>query len=127
MATRHVQLAAAIITMAAGAILPAAKAADNPAQDIAYAMLQNLQQNGFDSDPRVNDGLGGLWINWRTGSKPLLVDFNGSGVTDKTSVPRHDPLTDFRYLHNLLSWKHQHPQDTQFDSELARYTAIVKH
>jgi hypothetical protein len=127
MTNRRVQLAAAIFTVAAGAFLPAARAADNPAETIAHTMLQNLQQNGFDSDPRVNDGLGGLWINWRTGSRPLLVDFNGSGEPDKTGVPRHDPLTDFRYLHNLLSWKHQHPQDTQFDGELARYTAIVKH
>src|SRR5581483_4751792 len=31
-----------------------------------------------------------------------------------------------RYLHNLLSWKHQHPADTQFDADLKRYTEIVK-
>lgn len=77
---------------------------------------------------RQHDGLGGLWVNWRTGTQPLQVNFNGSGEPDgaKVSPPRHDPLTDLRYLHNLQSWKHQHPADTQFDDELKRYTAIVK-
>src|ERR1017187_5854537 len=45
---------------------------------VALAMLQNIQENGFNSDARVNGGLGGLWINWRTGSKPLLVNFKDS-------------------------------------------------
>jgi len=91
-------------------------------------MLRNTQANGFNFDSRINGGLGGLWINWRSGTKPLQVNFNGSGSPDDPNVdpPRHDPLTDFRYLHNLLSWKHQHPQDAQFDGEIKRFTAIVK-
>lgn len=98
----------------------------NSADAVALAMLKNIQENGFDSDPRINGGLGGLWINWRTGTKPLQVNFNGSGSPDKIDPPRHDLFTDFRYLHNLLSWKHQHPQDTQFDGEIKRFNAIVK-
>jgi hypothetical protein len=84
---------------------------------------------GFDANPKVNGGLGGMWINWRYGASPLEVNFNGSGKPDGPDIdpPRHDPLTDFRYLHNLLSWKHQHLRQTQFDGELTRYTAIVKH
>ena len=107
----------------------AARGADmqtNAADTVALAMLKNIQENGFNPDPRINGGLGGLWINWRMGTKPLLVNFNGSGSPDKIDPPRHDELTDLRYLHNLLSWKHQHPQDTQFDGELQRFNAIVK-
>jgi hypothetical protein len=107
----------------------AARGADvqtNTADTVALAMLKNIQENGFNPDPRINGGLGGLWINWRMGTKPLLVNFNGSGSPDKIDPPRHDELTDLRYLHNLLSWKHQHPQDTQFDGELKRFDAIVK-
>jgi hypothetical protein len=97
-------------------------------ESITLSMLLNLKENGFNSDARINGALGGLWINWRTGTKPLQVNFNGSGSPDglKVDPPRHDDLTDLRYLHNLLSWKHQHPQDTQFDGEIQRFTAIVK-
>src|SRR5208283_3980200 len=95
---------------------------------VALAMLNNIKDNGLNSDPRINGGLGGLWINWRTGTKPLQVNFNGSRSPDgpKIDPARHDELTDLRYLHNLLSWKHQHPQDSQFDGELKRFNAIVK-
>ena len=108
-------------TAAPGADIPT-----NSAGTVALAMLKNIQENGFNPDPRINGGLGGLWINWRMGTKPLLVNFNGSGSPDKIDPPRHDELTDLRYLHNLLSWKHKHPQDTQFDGELQRFDAIVK-
>jgi hypothetical protein len=127
---RVVRLAATIFTLSAASVLLAVTAAAettaNSADTVALAMLKNIQENGFNSDLRINGGLGGLWINWRTGSKPLLVNFNGSGSPDKVDPPRHDELTDLRYLHNLLSWKHQHAQDTQFDGELKRFNAIVK-
>jgi hypothetical protein len=98
------------------------------ADERVLAMLNNIKENGLDSDPRINGGLGGLWINWRYGTSPLQMNFNGSGAPDgaKIDPPRHDELTDLRYLHNLLSWKHQHPQDQQFDGELKRFDAIVK-
>jgi hypothetical protein len=98
------------------------------AQSVTLEMLLNVKENGLDSDSRINGGLGGLWINWRTGTKPLQVNFNGSGLPDGPDVdpPRHDDLTDLRYLHNLLSWKHAHAQDGQFDGEIKRFTAIVK-
>jgi len=103
-------------------------AADTSADGVILSMLANLRDNGFDPDPRINGGLGGLWINWRYGTRPLQVNFNGAGTPDgaKVDPPRHDELTDLRYLHNLLSWKHFHPGDTQFDRDLERYTAIVK-
>ncbi len=126
---RTIHLEATVIIVAVIAVVTAASATAGSPDAVALDMLKNIQENGFDSDPRINSGLGGLWINWRTGSKPLLVDFNGSGSPDGTKVepPRHDPLTDFRYLHNLLSWKHQHPLDIQFDGELKKFDAIVKH
>lgn len=96
---------------------------------VCRSMLANLRQNGFDADPRVNGGLGGLWVNWRTGTRPLETNFDGSGVPDaasRQSAPRHDPLTDLRYLHNLFSWKHLHPADPTLDGEIARYDRIVQ-
>lgn len=101
------------------------------------SMLQNIRDNGWDGvtsvdgglGTNINNGLGGLWVNWRYGTEPLLVNFNGSGSPDGASVnpPRHDELTDMRYLHNLWWYKKFHPADTQFDADLLRYTAIVKY
>jgi hypothetical protein len=122
----------AILLLTAAAAASLARAADPPlppaAEDVIRAMLQNIQHNGFNSHPRINNGLGGLWINWRTGSRPLATNFNGSGQPDGPQVdpPRHDVLTDLRFLHALRLYKHQHPRDAQFDGELARMTPIVK-
>jgi hypothetical protein len=102
---------------------------DGSADAEIVAMLQNIKANGFDGNAAINGGLGGLWINWRYGTSPLQVNFQSSGQIDGTSVnpPRHDPLTDLRYLHNLWPYKTQHSGDKQFDGEIARYSAIVKH
>ena len=93
------------------------------------AMLANIRDNGFDDATNVNNGLGGLWINWRYGTSPLLVNFNGSGQPDGPAVnpPRHDELTDLRYLHNLLWYKSRHILDLQFDGDIARYSGIIKY
>jgi hypothetical protein len=98
------------------------------ADEVILAMLRNIQANGFNPHKAINNGLGGLWINWRTGSRPLTVNWNGSGSPDGPEIdpPRHDVLTDLRYLHALLLYKHQHPRDTQFDADIARMTPIVK-
>lgn len=88
--------------------------------------LKNMQADGTDSSAAVNGGLGGLWINWKYGTNPLAVNINGAGVPDNINPPRHDPLTDLRYLHNLLTYKSLHPSDTQFDGEISRYSKIVQ-
>ena len=89
-------------------------------------MLRNIHASGINRDPAVNQGLGGLWINWRYGSQPLQTNFQGSGQTDGPSDKlRHDVLTDFRYLHNLLLWKEQHPADHEFDADLELFRQIV--
>lgn len=95
---------------------------------VALDMLKNIQANGFDKNSSVNNGLGGLWVNWRYGTNPLQVNMNGTGVPDGASVnpPRHDPLTDIRYLHNLYLYKNLHPGDTQFDKDIQAFLAIVK-
>lgn len=102
--------------------------ASTAANAMILAMLDNLKTNGWDGNPNINNGLGGLWINWRYGTSPLQVNLNGTGQVDGSSVspPRHDILTDLRYLHNLLLYKHQNPNDTQFDGEISKYSAIVK-
>jgi hypothetical protein len=102
---------------------------DSSSDAVIVAMLQNIKANGFDHNSGINGGMGGLWINWRYGTSPLQVNFQSSGQIDGSSVnsPRHDPLTDLRYLHNLWLYKTQHPGDKQFDGEIARYSAIVKH
>ena len=102
---------------------PAGDAIDRVVVD----MMTNIRDYGLNPDPKINDGLGGLWINWRYGSKPLQVNFKGSGETDgPEDKPRHDVLTDLRYLHNLLLYKNLHPADTLFDADLERFRKIVR-
>jgi len=104
-------------------------ATDNAAiKHIETEMLVNIRANGFNSDPAVNGGMGGLLVNWRYGSHPLQANINGTGETDADSgsAVRHDPLTDLRYIHNLWSYKVEYPADDRFESEIARYTPIIQ-
>jgi len=112
-----------------GAFLPPITANTQDAAGVNALILDqltNMQSFGTDTSGAVNNGLGGLWINWQYGSKPLRVNINGAGVPDTINPPRHDPLTDLRYLHNLLTYKSLHPTDTQFDGDISRYTKIVQ-
>lgn len=95
---------------------------------VVQEVLQNIQTNGFNSNPAINNGLGGLWINWRYGTNPLQTNMQGNGTPDSPSLPqpRHDRLTDLRYIHTLWMYKTQHPSDHQFDNDITRYTAIVR-
>jgi len=120
-----VLLSTALPTYAADrSTLPAA----NPRMDVASVVvdvLQNMQSNGFDQE--ANNGQGGLWLNWRYGTNPLQTNFDASGTANGSEIPpQQDRLADLRYVENLWLYKRQHPGDTEFDSELMRYTAIVK-
>ncbi|MEI7728934.1 MAG: hypothetical protein WCO56_05155 [Verrucomicrobiota bacterium] len=117
-------VAAAFSTAAADAKTGMPRTADS----VILAMLTNIKTNGLNAQAKGTDGLGGLWINWRTGTQPLVVNLNGSGEPDGDAPEqtRHDDLTDLRYLHNLFYFKHQHPHDPQFDGEIRRFSAIVK-
>ena len=95
-------------------------------ENVVSDILNNMKQNGFNSDQSINGGLGGLYINWRYGTNPLQTNVNGSGQTDSGATLRHDPLTEVRYIHNLWLYKSQHPNDSSVDSEIARYTPIMK-
>ncbi len=102
----------------------------NPSiHNVELDMLNNIKLYGYNSDPKINNGLGGLLINWRYGTNPLQTNVNGGGEPDEASgkALRHDPLTDLRYLHNLWLYKSQNPADSSFDGEIARYTPIVKY
>ncbi len=92
-------------------------------------ILNNIKTYGFNPDTSINGGLGGLWVNWRYGTSPLQTNVNGTGETDEASGKslRHDPLTDLRYLHDLWLYKSQNPGDNRFESEITRYTPIVKY
>jgi hypothetical protein len=96
--------------------------------NVEVDMLNDFKAYGYNSDPNINNGLGGLFINWRYGTNPLQTNVNGSGETDDASgqALRHDPLTDLRYIHNLWLYKSQHPGDNRLESEIARYTPIIK-
>lgn len=98
------------------------------ADDVITTVLENMRQFGYDNNRGINNGLGGLWVNWRYDSDPLQANLDGLGQADGPDVspPRHDRLTDLRYLHILWMYKSLHPSDTRFDSEITRYTAIVK-
>ncbi len=98
-------------------------------QSVIMDMLNNIKENGYNADGSINAGKGGLWINWRYGTRPLVTNLNGSGVADSEGSGhlRHDPLTDLRYVHALWLYKTLRPGDTHFDGELARYSAIVRY
>jgi hypothetical protein len=91
-------------------------------------MLQNIQRNGYNDDSAINQGMGGLWINWRYGSIPLQVNLNDTGDPDGSEInpPRHDLLTDLRYVHALWIYKNLHPSETHFDEDIKRFTTILK-
>ncbi len=114
--------------LAVNSAFAAGRQPSRTADEVIVAMLRNIQANGFNPNKAINNGLGGLWVNWRTGSRPLTTNWNGGGRPDGPEVdpPRHDVLTDLRYLHALLLYKHQHPNDAQFDADIARMTPIVK-
>lgn len=95
---------------------------------LAKNILSNISNNGF--DPVVNDGLGGLFINWRYGSNPFLAN-NGrtivrDGKVESSDEPLHDRLTDLRYLRGLLMYKKGSPADRTLDKDIEKYTRIVK-
>lgn len=85
--------------------------------------LQNEAYAGY------NAATNGLWVNWDvSGDGGVTGNFNGTGYPDPSSGAgaRHDPATDLRYLHNLLSWQAQHPGSTEFNGQISRYEGIVK-
>jgi hypothetical protein len=93
-----------VAIFAVSSALAAGPRSSPTADEVILAMLRNIQANGFNPNKAINNGLGGLWINWGTGSRPLATNWNGSGRPDGPEVdpPRHDVLTDLRYLHALL-------------------------
>jgi hypothetical protein len=88
---------------------------------VEVSILDNIMHNGYNAHAPG----GGLWVNWRYGTNPLQTNINGSGAVAGMG-DSHDPLTDIRYLHNLWLYTSQHPGDTRYASEIARYTPIVK-
>lgn len=96
--------------------------------NIEVDLLNNIKEHGFDGNPTIANGLGGLWVNWRYGTQPLQTNINGTGNPDVLdgNPLRHDELTDLRYLHNLWSYTRQNPTDTRFAGEITRYTPIIK-
>src|SRR5271165_110330 len=107
-------------------LIPLILSAASP-DSVILDMMTNIHENGLNPDPKINQGLGGLWINYRYGTHPLQTNFKGSGDTDgPDDKPRHDVLTDQRYMHNLLLYKHLHPQDTRFDADLDRFRKIIR-
>src|SRR5579883_1727862 len=94
---------------------------------VIQATLNDIATNGY--DPIKN----GLWVNWSTGTQPLEVDFVAGKPTCLISQghikcafsPAHDVLTDLRYLHNLWTYKVNHPGDHTYDVQVQLYTPIV--
>ncbi len=104
---------------------PTATVPPTDAAHIVVDVLQNLQTNGFDA--LASGGQGGLWLNWRYGTDPLQTNFDATGTVNGSQVPpQQDRLADLRYVQNLWLYTRQHPQDSQFESELTKYTQIVK-
>ncbi len=120
-----VLVSTALPSYAAGSATLTATIPRTDVESRVLEVLQNMQTNGFDA--QANDGQGGLWLNWRYGTDPLQTNFDAAGTTNGSQVPpQQDRLADLRYVQNLWLYKRQHPDDTQFDNELMKYTAIVK-
>src|SRR5689334_15434557 len=61
------------------ASVPSGATTTPAAESIILAMLNNVKTNGWDNNSAINNGLGGLWVNWRYGTSPLQVNLNGTG------------------------------------------------
>ena len=115
-------------TQPSGTTTPLSPVTSQQVQTVIRTVLQNIKDNGFDS--QANGGQGGLWIDWRYGTNPL--DANGGKCSVSNGAPTcqgtfgHDRLTDLRYIHNLWWYEKENPSDTQFASEIQRYTPIIK-
>jgi len=93
---------------------------------VVRALFTTMATEGHNPDPTLNGGLGALYINWRHGTNPLVVNIGGGDQPDPLGTHRHDPLTDLRYLDDLWVQKSLHPDDATAAAEIARYTPIVK-
>ncbi len=102
-----------------GPVNPVPGPVSSTVKRVEISILDNIKQNGFNSQAP------GLWVNWRYGTDPLQTNINGSGIAGGPGSG-HDPLTDIRYLHNLWLYTSQNPKDTRYESEIAKYTPIVK-
>ncbi|HEY7418355.1 MAG TPA: hypothetical protein VH593_24450, partial [Ktedonobacteraceae bacterium] len=91
--TRHVETSLAGVFLIACSVLllltaaepgyarPTQRSVSTASQALAMErdVLNNIMQNGFDGNPGINNGLGGLWVNWIYGTNPLQTNLNGSG------------------------------------------------
>lgn len=93
---------------------------------VVNALFTTMATEGHNPDPTLNDGLGALYINWRHGTNPLVVNVAGGGQPDPPGTHRHDPLIELRYLDDLWVRKSLHPDDATTTAEIARYTPIVQ-
>jgi hypothetical protein len=95
---------------------PRATAIPNAVLQIAFRMLLNISEHGF------NPCTDGLYVNWDAHG----VNYQGNGIPDPNPCSRHDPLTDLRYLHALLLYRHD-TKSTYFDADITKFTTIVLH
>jgi autotransporter-associated beta strand protein len=93
------------------------------AEGMVIQALQNMRDEGFNTHLPVP---GGLYINWVYTSTPppTKVNVQSNGNPDPDPTTRHDRLTDLEYLSALSLYKQRFPADTQFDSEITKYTTI---
>jgi len=106
----------------------------NTMSSLETTVLTNMQQDGIETLPNVNNGLGGLWINWQATASATTSNWTETPYNECTATPsdsctnnppREDPLTDIRYLHNLYSYKNQ-TGSTSFDSQITTWNQITK-
>ena len=70
-----------------------------------------------------NKVTGGLYINWKM-SDPSITN-NVRPGPDGNPLHNHDPQVDLFYLTTLAEYHQLHPQDSSFNSDLARMTTVV--
>jgi hypothetical protein len=88
--------------------------------------MTTMRTEGYDPDPAINNGQGGLYVNWIHGTHPLVANIGSNYQPDPPGTHRHDPLTELRYLDDLWAQRSVHPDDAATAAEIARYTPIVE-
>ncbi len=87
-------------------------------------ILTNMHQHAWNANAMTHNTVtGGLYINWKM-SNPAITNVTNPGADGDTDH-NHDPQVDLLYLESLAEYHQLHPQDTTYNDDLQRATALV--
>ena len=96
----------------------------SPAIDtVVGQVLKNMHQHAWNVNAMTHNTVtGGLYINWKM-SDPSITNVTNPGADGDTDH-NHDPQVDLLYLESLAEYHQLHPQDTTYNADLQRATAL---